>query len=91
MSVIRPCRTFAFPPTAGFIGPIRPSPPPRRHLSNGTSAEGLVWLHEIKHDGYRLAAILDGTGGLKLISRNGNDRTPCFARRSVGCFRPAVS
>ena len=40
--------------------------------------EGLGWLHEIKHDGHRLAAILDGSGGLKLISRNGNDRTPLF-------------
>jgi bifunctional non-homologous end joining protein LigD len=37
--------------------------------------EGLGWLHEIKHDGHRLAAILDSSGGLKLISRKGNDRT----------------
>jgi ATP-dependent DNA ligase len=37
--------------------------------------DGLGWLHEVKHDGHRLAAILDGDGGLKLITRKGNDRT----------------
>jgi bifunctional non-homologous end joining protein LigD len=40
--------------------------------------EGEGWLHEIKHDGHRLVAILDGRGGLKLISRRGYDRTPLF-------------
>ena len=40
--------------------------------------EGEGWLHEIKHDGHRLAAILDGRGGLRLISRRGYDRTPLF-------------
>ena len=39
---------------------------------------GEGWLHEIKHDGHRLAAILDGRGGLRLISRRGYDRTPLF-------------
>jgi ATP-dependent DNA ligase len=34
--------------------------------------EGLGCLHEVKHDGHRLAAILDGHGGLKLISRRGS-------------------
>jgi len=40
--------------------------------------EGAGWLHEIKHDGHRLVAILDGRGGLKLISRKGYDRTLLF-------------
>ena len=35
------------------------------------------WLHEIKHDGHRLLAIVAG-GELKLISRNGHDRTALF-------------
>jgi bifunctional non-homologous end joining protein LigD len=35
------------------------------------------WLHEIKHDGHRLVAHLGG-GGLRLISRNGFDRTETF-------------
>jgi len=40
--------------------------------------DGDGWLHEIKHDGHRLVAILDGHGGLKLISRGGHDRTAVF-------------
>ena len=40
--------------------------------------EGNGWLHEIKYDGHRIVAVLDGRGGLKLISRNGYDRTPLF-------------
>src|SRR6266581_7009753 len=40
--------------------------------------EGEGCLHEIKHNGHRLVAIVDGRGGLKLISRNGRDRTPLF-------------
>jgi ATP-dependent DNA ligase len=39
--------------------------------------DGEGWLHEIKHDGHRLLAIVDGDD-LKLISRNGHDRTPLF-------------
>ena len=29
-------------------------------------------------DGHRIVAVLDGCGGLKLVSRNGYDRTPLF-------------
>src|SRR5215467_11430657 len=36
------------------------------------------WLHEIKHDGHRLVAILPGDGKLMLLSRNGYDRTKSF-------------
>jgi len=39
--------------------------------------EGDAWLHEIKHDGHRLAAIVAGDS-LKLVSRNGRDRTALF-------------
>src|SRR5215469_5685635 len=39
------------------------------------------WLHEIKHDGHRLLAIIAG-GELRLMSRNGHDRTSCFMHRS---------
>ena len=35
------------------------------------------WLHEIKHDGHRLVAIVAG-GSLQLLSRNGYDRTALF-------------
>jgi bifunctional non-homologous end joining protein LigD len=40
--------------------------------------DGNGWLHEIKHDGHRLVAIIPGRGSLKLLSRNGHDRTPLF-------------
>src|SRR5215468_9685003 len=36
------------------------------------------WLHELKHDGHRLVAIFDGRGALRLLSRNGFDRTARF-------------
>src|SRR5207248_4662457 len=51
------------------------------------------WLHEIKHDGHRLIAIAPGRGQLKLISRNGYDRTPLFRgpfRKLTASDRPIV-
>ena len=38
---------------------------------------GGAWLHEIKHDGHRLLAIV-GPDRLQLVSRNGYDRTALF-------------
>src|SRR5437763_8321 len=38
---------------------------------------GEGWLHEIKHDGHRLVAIVAGER-LQLVSRNGYDRTALF-------------
>jgi bifunctional non-homologous end joining protein LigD len=54
----------------GFIEPCLPSPakvPP----------SGPDWIHEIKHDGFRIMARRDG-GGVRLIARNGNDFTRRF-------------
>jgi bifunctional non-homologous end joining protein LigD len=39
---------------------------------------GTGWLHEIKHDGHRVAVITDGRGGAVLRSRNGYDVTDRF-------------
>jgi bifunctional non-homologous end joining protein LigD len=39
---------------------------------------GEGWLHEIKHDGHRLVALIAKPGSVKLMSRNGIDRTPLF-------------
>jgi ATP-dependent DNA ligase len=39
--------------------------------------EGGSWLHEIKHEGHRLVAIVAG-GSVRLLSRNGYDRTMLF-------------
>src|SRR5262249_14089889 len=36
------------------------------------------WLYEVKHDGHRLAVITDGAGGLRLLSRNGYERSRQF-------------
>jgi bifunctional non-homologous end joining protein LigD len=45
------------------------------------------WLYEIKHDGHRLAVITDGAGGLRLLSRNGYERSRLFG--AVFRSRPA--
>src|SRR5262245_4942058 len=47
--------------------------------------EGDDWLHEIKHDGYRIVARLD-EGEVQLVSRNGKDWTKEFpdVARAVG-------
>lgn len=47
-------------------------------MSSPQPPEGDAWLHEIKHDGHRLAAVLDRRGGLRLLSRNGYDRKGPF-------------
>jgi ATP-dependent DNA ligase len=44
---------------------------------NGLSASGTAWLHEIKHDGFRLLARKDGDR-VRLQSRHGNDLTYRF-------------
>jgi bifunctional non-homologous end joining protein LigD len=54
----------------GFIEPCLPSPakvPP----------SGPDWIHEIKHDGFRIMARRDAAG-VRLITRNGNDFTRRF-------------
>ena len=56
-------------PTSARVQIVMPSPAP---------PEGEGWLHEIKHDGHRLLAIIDDGGRLRLISRNGYYRTEAF-------------
>jgi bifunctional non-homologous end joining protein LigD len=53
------------PAIAGFIEPCLPSPAER-------PPTGADWVHEIKHDGYRLMMRRDG-GGVRLLTRNGHD------------------
>jgi bifunctional non-homologous end joining protein LigD len=50
---------------AGFIEPCLPSPAE-------TPPTGPDWLHEIKHDGFRILALRDAAG-VRLYTRNGND------------------
>ena len=54
----------------GFIEPCLPSP--ADHPPSGSS-----WIHEIKHDGYRLMARRDLVG-IRLITRRGNDWSDRF-------------
>jgi bifunctional non-homologous end joining protein LigD len=49
----------------GFIEPCLPSPAQRPPV-------GPAWVHEIKHDGYRLMARRDAAG-VRLLTRNGHD------------------
>jgi bifunctional non-homologous end joining protein LigD len=49
----------------GAIEPCLPSPAKQPPAGPG-------WIHEIKHDGFRIMARLD-TGAVRLMTRNGND------------------
>jgi bifunctional non-homologous end joining protein LigD len=53
--------------TSGFIEPCLPSLADR-------PPSGSEWLHEIKHDGFRLLACRNAAG-IRLLTRNGNDFT----------------
>jgi bifunctional non-homologous end joining protein LigD len=53
------------PPRTGFIEPCLPSAADR-------PPSGPDWVHEIKHDGYRLMARRDPVG-IRLLTRNGHD------------------
>jgi bifunctional non-homologous end joining protein LigD len=67
----------------GFVEPCLPSPakvPP----------SGPDWLHEIKHDGFRIMARRDAAG-VRLITRNGNDFTRRFPRGPAVATLPGRS
>ena len=57
-------------PRSGFIEPCLPSPADR-------PPSGPDWIHEIKHDGYRLMARRDPTG-IRLLTRSGHDWAPRY-------------
>ena len=67
---------FAFPPAA-VRAEIPHRVPPQIVSPSAQPPDGTGWLHEVKHDGHRLLVIVAGDG-LRLISRNGHDRTPLF-------------
>jgi ATP-dependent DNA ligase len=56
--------------TVGFVEPCLPCPAKAPPTGPG-------WLHEIKHDGFRILARRD-TKGVRLYTRNGNDFTNRF-------------
>jgi bifunctional non-homologous end joining protein LigD len=51
----------------GFVDPCIPSRAPK-------PPSGLDWVHEVKHDGYRLIVRRDG-GAVRLFTRRGYDWT----------------
>ncbi len=55
---------------AGFIAPCLPT-------KTSTPPSGALWLHEIKHDGFRIIARKNGSQ-VRLYSRPGNDLTYRF-------------
>ena len=56
---------------SGFIEPCQPSKVAR-------PPSGPLWVHEIKHDGYRLMVRRDGSRIVRCFTRNGNDWTDRF-------------
>jgi hypothetical protein len=54
-----------WPMVPGFIEPCLPSPA-------DSPPTGSAWVHEIKHDGFRLMARRDPIG-IRLLTRNGHD------------------
>jgi len=74
---------------ADLLGALRGSLPRTQPLALAmiveTPPEGDEWLHEIKHDGYRIVARIE-EGEVRLVSRNGKDWTKEFPQvaRAVG-------
>ena len=60
------------PPRSSFIEPCLPS-------TADQPPSGPEWIHEIKHDGYRLMAKRDPVG-IRLLTRRGNDWSERFPR-----------
>src|SRR5713101_9750047 len=65
--------------SVGFVEPCLPSPAKR-------PPAGPNWIHEIKHDGFRIMARRDGAG-VRLFTRNGNDFTARFPL-AIAAFTP---
>ena len=71
-------------------GPLPRTQPLALAMVVETPPEGDDWLHEIKHDGYRILARI-AEGEVRLISRNGKDWTKEFPQvaRAIGRLRRA--
>jgi bifunctional non-homologous end joining protein LigD len=66
-------------------GPLPATQPLALAMIVEAPPEGDEWLHEIKHDGYRIVARME-EGEVRLVSRNGKDWTKEFPQvaRAVG-------
>ncbi len=65
LSAMSPLSALSRRASPGFIEPCLPSPADK-------PPSGANWIHEIKHDGYRLMARRDPVG-IRLITRRGHD------------------
>jgi bifunctional non-homologous end joining protein LigD len=68
---------------AGFIAPCLPT-------KTDKLPSGDLWLHEIKHDGFRVIARKDGNR-VRLYSRPGNDMTRRFPLIAEALNGPAFT
>ncbi|HJS56615.1 MAG TPA: DNA ligase D, partial [Vicinamibacteria bacterium] len=71
---------------AGAVrGPLPRTQPLALSMVVDAPPDGDEWLHEIKHDGYRIVARIE-EGDVRLVSRNGKDWTKEFPQvaRAVG-------
>jgi ATP-dependent DNA ligase len=68
---------------AGFIAPCLPT-------KTATLPSGDLWLHEIKHDGFRIIA-RKSDGRVRLYSRLGNHFTHRFPADRRGARPPAFT
>src|SRR5260370_28315839 len=69
---------------AGFIAPCLP-------IRSAKLPAGTGWLHEIKHDGFRMLVRRDAAG-VRLFTRNGHDwtgRFPLIARAALSLKAPS--
>jgi bifunctional non-homologous end joining protein LigD len=67
----------------------RPVPAPSRAqcqlaTSSPEPPAGDGWIYELKNDGHRLAVLSNGRGALRLLSRNGHERTRLFGPAFTG-------
>jgi bifunctional non-homologous end joining protein LigD len=69
--------------SVGFVEPCLPSPAER-------PPAGSNWIHEIKHDGFRIMTRRDGVG-VRLFTRHGHDFTARFPLAAGALDRPAHS
>ena len=70
MSQLREFRRRLDAAKAAFVEPCLPSPSVKPPSGPG-------WIHEIKHDGYRMMVRKD-SAGVRLVTKNGHDWTPRY-------------
>lgn len=79
----KPAVPFAPPKLPGSKEALPAFIPPQLASEAATPPVGAPWIHELKLDGYRIQAHIDGAGKVRLFTRSGLDwthRMPSLAR-----------